>query len=168
MFGFGERMELIELPLKNMNGGSPMPMVLIGSSGNLFVLFYGGELPVNMRQENNTEYDEILVIMKFIQHSIYKFGSPNDEVLHGHPYYRLGLKPYSFFELKNSDWIKKLMKINSVHRQFNKERWKNDKHFILTFHDETFECIADGYEISEENISMKDKAFQIMNEYFAD
>ena len=160
-------MKLVKIPLKNIDSGAPMPMVLEGASGNLYVLFYGGELPAYMQLENNTEHDEILVVIKFPLVSIYKFGSPNDEVLHGHPYYKLGLGFYSFFELKNSDWIEELIKINSVHARFNKDNWKNTKHFILTFKDETFECVATDYEITEENISMKDKAFQIMNEYFS-
>lgn len=154
MFGFGNKMKLIKIPLKNMNTGSPMPVVLEGNSGSLYVLFYAGV------------EDGIIVVIKFFRVSIYKYGTPDDEVLHGHPYYKLGLGFYSFSELKNSDWIEELIKINSVHAQFNKKNWKNCRHFILTFKDQTFECVADDYEIMEENISMKDKAFQIMNEYF--
>jgi hypothetical protein len=167
MFGFGDKIKLVELPSPKMDVGAPMPMVLEGR-WCIYLLFYKVSLPDSVSVENNTAENETLVIIKFLRNLIYKFGSPNDEVLHGHPYYPLGLTAYSFFEVKNSDWIKELMKINSVHSYYNKENWKDDKHFILTFKDETFECIADGYEISEENISMKDKAFQIMNEYFSD
>src|ERR1700744_5042662 len=115
----GNKMKLVKIPLRNMNAGAPMPMVLQGAYPDLYVLFYGGILPNEMRQENNTEYDEVLVVIKFHLATVYKFGMPNDEVLHGHPYYKLGLGYYSFFELKNSDWIKQLIKINSVHSRFN-------------------------------------------------
>src|SRR5579863_9774306 len=39
-----------------------------------------------------------------------------------------------------------LEKINSVHTQYRSERWQHLHHYILPFHDCTFECVADGYE----------------------
>lgn len=73
-----------------------------------------------------------------------KMGSPNDEVLEGHPLWGSGLEFYEAHEVKNSPWIKELMDINRVHDQFRESHWNEDRHFILTFHDETLECVARG------------------------
>ena len=35
----------------------------------------------------------------------FQFGPPNDEAIEGHRLYRLGLAPYSSFEVLNSKWI---------------------------------------------------------------
>ena len=74
-------------------------------------------------------------------------GTPNDEVLHGHPLDGRGLHFYGAFSVENSDWIKELEAINSVHTHYNPEAWKNLKHFILCFHDSTFECVAEGFKV---------------------
>ena len=71
-------------------------------------------------------------------------GSPNDEVLNGHPLWGSGLEGYSAHEVKNSPWIRELMDINRVHDRFRESQWSDDRHFVLTFHDETLECIADA------------------------
>jgi hypothetical protein len=69
-------------------------------------------------------------------------GSPNDEVLHGHPLHRRGLKPYSVFEVIHSSWIRALEQTNSVHPRHDPSRYNGLRHFIVTFQDMTFECIA--------------------------
>jgi len=51
--------------------------------------------------------------------------------------------------VENSRWIRELEKINSVHTQYRSERWQQLHHYILPFHDCTFECVADGYEIKK-------------------
>lgn len=75
------------------------------------------------------------------------FGPPNDEAFSGHPLSRRGLKPYGAFEVLDSSWIHQLERMNSVHPQHSRERYLELRHFILTFHDSTFECVASRYEV---------------------
>jgi hypothetical protein len=75
-----------------------------------------------------------------------KFGYPNDEALAGHPLYRRGLSVYGVFEVLGSSWIEQMTAQNRV--CFPKtENW-TERHFIFTFHDSTFECVADSLRAS--------------------
>jgi hypothetical protein len=73
------------------------------------------------------------------------FGPPNEEAFSGHPLAARGLYPFGAFEVLNSSWVRSLEKMNSVHRYHRKERFDALRHFVLTFHDSTFECVAKGY-----------------------
>jgi hypothetical protein len=76
-----------------------------------------------------------------------KMGSPNDEVYSGHPLYGKGFEGYRPLRVLNSAWIEELRTINSVHRQYNPERWRTANYYILGFHDSTFECVADSFTV---------------------
>lgn len=82
-------------------------------------------------------------------------GPPNDEALNGHPLYGRGLLAYSAFKVENSSWLRSLERMNSVHPSHRPEHFSGYSHFIVTFHDSTFECIAEGYEIEIAEVSMK-------------
>ena len=87
--------------------------------------------------------NEKIAVIVFPMVNIFKFGSPNDEALGGHPLYKNGLKFYSVHEVKNSTWVQELEKQNSVHPQHDKQSFlKDKKHYIFTFHDSTLECVA--------------------------
>jgi hypothetical protein len=75
-------------------------------------------------------------------------GPPNDEALLGHPLAARGLSHYGAYEVIDSSWIRKLERMNSVHDRHDSSRFFKDKrHFVFTFHDSTFECIARGFEV---------------------
>jgi hypothetical protein len=80
---------------------------------------------------------------------ITKFGSPNDEGLYQHPLSIKGLEEYDIFKVENSVWIEELtsplfsaFKNDPKFSAFVSE--SEEQHFIFTFHDSTFECIARG------------------------
>ena len=54
-----------------------------------------------------------------------KMGSPDDEVLQGHPLYGAGLEFYEAHIVENSTWISELMDVNRVHSQFDAARWRD-------------------------------------------
>ena len=87
--------------------------------------------------------------LEFSRCSISKFGYPNDEALGGHRLYEKGLGYYGFFEVLESEWIAELRQGNEVvfpdFRAFPEGR-----HFIITFHDSTFECIASGFRLVDD------------------
>lgn len=87
--------------------------------------------------------------LEFSRCSIAKFGYPNDEALGGHRLYSKGLGFYGCFEVLESEWIAELRRRNEVgfpeFRAFAEQR-----HFVITFHDSTFECIALHFQPVEE------------------
>ena len=106
------------------------------------------------------------MIVKFPRCTIHKFGSPNDETLHGHPLHKLGLEHYAFFEVHNSSWIHSLELMNSVHSQHTKEWFmKGKRHFAFTFHDSMFECVAYGYSVEKVSVPIRDLISQLISEY---
>ena len=49
--------------------------------------------------------------------------------------------------IAHSRWLAQEEKINQVHPQYNPDRWKTRKHYLLSFRDKTFECLASDYTI---------------------
>jgi len=78
-----------------------------------------------------------------------KMGTPNDEVLEGHPLHGKGFVGYRPLRVVNSAWIKELEAINSVHRHYTPARWKTLSHYIFGFHDCTFECVAQSFAVEK-------------------
>ena len=108
--------------------GAPEPCVYADDSN--FVLRY------------YTENRKIAVVI-FPLVEIFKFGSPNDEAMGGHPLINNGLKYYSVHKVTNSSWVAELEKQNSVHPQHSRRYFFKDKHhYIFTFHDTTLELVA--------------------------
>ncbi len=88
-------------------------------------------------------HDEKIAVIAFPLVSIFKFGSPNDESLGGHPLIQKGLEYYSVHKVENSFWIAELEKQNSVHPRHDPGRYLRDKHhYIFTFHDSTLELVV--------------------------
>ncbi len=86
-----------------------------------------------------------LVIFDSYAHML---GPPNDESLEGHPLYSRGLDYHNAFEVRESSWIRSLERMNRVHLWHDSARFARYRHFIITFQDSTFECIAGTYRVS--------------------
>lgn len=90
-----------------------------------------------------------LAIVEFTGCVCSKMGTPNDEVYQGHPLQGKGFTGYRPLRVVNSAWIKELETINSVHSAYRPERWRTLAHYILGFHDCTFECVAQSFTIEK-------------------
>jgi hypothetical protein len=112
------------------DAGAPMPVLISGL--RTFVAFY----------LRDSEDDNGIGVVEFKGVGSVKMGSPNDEVLHGHPLWGSGLEFYRAQEVRNSPWIRELIQLNRVHSNFRQSQWSEARHFILPFHDETVECAA--------------------------
>lgn len=158
-------MELIEIKgLFEMDFGAPSPTIL-SNDNDLFITFYVNRVNKSaVPKQLNTVYDTGIVTLKFNVYLKYTFGLPSNETIQGHPYNKLGMKSFSFYELRNSDFITSLQEIEKVHLYYNPEKWKTYKHYILTFHDNMFECIARDFEIREENTSLYKRITTILDE----
>jgi len=134
-----EYAESIDFPVK-WDAGAPVPHLLTNGY-RTFLLFY---LPDDYSEDGRTES---VALVQFHRCMSSKLGDPNEEVFHGHPLNGKGLEPYTAQIVRNSRWIKELESINKVHSQYNQELWRSLNHYILWFHDDTFECIAKSYEV---------------------
>lgn len=79
-------------------------------------------------------------VLEFVNCLISKFGYPNDEATFGIPKYKDLDLAYDICEVTNSEWIRELEVLNSF--QFPGTDYSNCRHFLIFFHDSTFECIA--------------------------
>jgi hypothetical protein len=121
-----------------------MPVLLSGL--RTFVAFYlSVHDPVADKTDprvRDPQADHDIGIVEFKRVTSIKIGSPSDEVLRGHSLWGSGLEFYSAHEVKNSPWITDLMDVDRAHERFDESQWIGRRHFMLTFHDETLECVA--------------------------
>jgi hypothetical protein len=109
----------------------PRP-VLLQSEGGCYLLFEG---TADAPPRSNG-----VVIVTFKSCLVSRFGYPNDEALAGHPLFKAGLSFYGVFEVNNSSWDNEIRSQNRV--AFPGFNMPKRRHFVVTFHDSMFECIA--------------------------
>ncbi len=138
--------------------GAPIPVVL-SDEGKAVVAFYVQDTPEDWDGGNvrivSTDSDERLAIIEFKICYALMFGPPNDEAFSGHPLARKGLGPHGAYEVLDSSWIRGLEGMNSVHPYHKPESFWARHHYVLSFHDSTFECVADGFTTTEHHGSME-------------
>jgi hypothetical protein len=141
----------IEFPV-TWDTGAPLPYLLQNDYRTFLTFFVHDVDPdwdgsyVAVRHPSS-DLSEKLAVVEFDRCACTKMGTPNDEVLHGHPLNGKGLRGYIAMSVENSAWVKELQKINSVHSGYRAGAWRGQKHYILPFHDCTFECVAEGFKI---------------------
>ena len=141
----------IEFPVR-WDVGAPLP-TLLKNDYRTFVVFrlkstdpnWDGS-DVNIVHTDGGDVDDFVVV-EFKHCVSAKMGSPNDEVSHGHPLFGKGYQAYTPLQVRNSSWTNEIERMNSVHRGYDPQRWRNMTHYIFGFHDSTFECMAESLEI---------------------
>jgi hypothetical protein len=121
-----------EIDAPSMDTGAPLPAV--AATDNTLFLTYSGP-------------DRRRFRIAFKIAIAHYFGSPSDETLHAHPLWEFGLRHYGSFEVRHSRWIEELRAMNRVDPRHSDARFDRLRHYIWTFHDETFECLADGFSV---------------------
>jgi hypothetical protein len=156
MYPVDKRDRVVEIrTIPQSSVGSPTP-ILLGDEFTSTIAYYAQDEDIGPDGNGET-----IVIVRFIRCLARMFGPPNDETFRGHPLTSRGLKPYSSFLIENSSWLRQLEKMNSVHPRHSPKHFEDYRHFVLSFHDSTFECIAFNYEFQIINGSMTD-AIEIM------
>lgn len=141
--------ELSDLPQASI--GAPLPVVV--ADEQLVQLAYLAELRdpawdgTSVRVVDLSS-DEPVVIVKFQQARAWFHGPPNDEAFAGHPLCARGLHPYAAFRVEDSSWVRRLERMNRVHRHHKPETFDLLHHYVFAFHDSTFECVAQGFIVS--------------------
>lgn len=74
-------------------------------------------------------------------------GPPNDEAMAGHPLASRGLQFYSWHEVVESSWVRRLEAMNRVHPRHDEALFADRRHFVLTFHDVTLEWICRSFRL---------------------
>jgi hypothetical protein len=132
------------------DSGAPLPHIV--SSGSTTVLLCRANVPrpdwdgTNSHSVSTSDEGTSIELI-FRSCSSIKFGSPNDEVLHGHPLYGRGLEFYAAHKVHNSGWIEELEAIQASHHNYRGPRRVQGDHYILTFQDDTFEAVAETVDV---------------------
>jgi hypothetical protein len=153
MYEVDHQDEVRELPdVPQSSIGAPIPFI-VGDEHRVVLAYY--------LQDTDSDWDgqtirvvgpagasEPLAIVRFAICYAHMWGPPNDEAFIGHPLAARGLHPYGAFEVRKSSWIRKLEKMNSVHAHHRPEAFWKLRHLIFAFHDTTFECVSDGFDVT--------------------
>ena len=105
-------------------------------------------------------------IIATFQHAlIHRYGYPNDEAIRAHPILKDSKDSsvnifYSILEIENSPWLSELTNQNT--ECFPNESFaKGARHFVITFKDATFECIAWNIELKPTTLTFPEAIRQI-------
>jgi hypothetical protein len=90
-------------------------------------------------KNNSNEGPEELVLVEFEGSISARLEARKDEAFDGHPPDMKGLEA-----------------ISSGHRMYDPENRGDRQHFILYFHDSTFECLARSFKVQTHRMSMKE------------
>ena len=130
-------LELTSLPQCDV--GAPSPQV-VADEHRLLLAYI-------VQQQGPGASTQPYAVVRFNRPQAHFFGPPNDEAIDGHPLYTKGLEAYACYRVVNSSWIRTLERMNSVHPMHKAERYDRLSHYIFTFHDSTFECVADSFQV---------------------
>jgi hypothetical protein len=116
------------------DAGAPRPVIL--AAENILALAYYAVGP-----------GDAVAMITFDAYA-HSFGPPDEEGLEAHPLYSRGLDYHQAFEVRDSSWIRSLERMNRVQIWHDAAQFAPYRHFIITFQDSTFECIAASYRVS--------------------
>lgn len=132
----------------SIDPGAPLPHLV--ADGLKAVLVFHGGLPLDPDWDGTTvtvvDPNESTVrrlswvVFSGVAHV--SLGGPNDEALNGHPLFEAGLRHYQAHEVHNSELIASMERRNRVHPNHRPETFASLRHIIITFHDETFDCVC--------------------------
>ena len=148
------------LPLQGIpqsSTGAPLPFV-IADEHHIVLAYYMADQDRwdgVARSVSPTSGDNAVAIVRFVG-STHMFGSPNDEAFAGHPLAGRGLEPYGAFLIEDSSWIRKLERMNSVHPVHRPNKYRTLQHLVFAFHDSTFECVCEKFDLRTVKGSMRD------------
>lgn len=117
--------------------------VVIESEYSTFLTFNA------MRTHEDGQFEDVgTAVIEFVGAMKSQFGHPNDEALEGHPLSARGLDYNDAFEVEDSTWLKTIREQNRM--CFPDATWFGEslRHFVVTFHDSTFECLAEDLKVT--------------------
>lgn len=139
------------------DAGAPLPAV-IATEDQTFLAYHISNVPDDWDGANprccSSSTEVLVATVTFNLSLAHFFGPPNDEVFDGHPLSGRGVRPYGIYMIENSSWLRTLERMNSAHPRHRPENFRDYKHYIFSFHDSTFECVAKSYEFDVTKASL--------------
>lgn len=117
--------------------GDPLPIIL-AKDGAVILSYVAGR--------------ELTVMATFPSCIAHRFAGPEAMSLREHPLADRGLKAHGAYEVRDSSWVRSLAPRDGAARR---------KHFVITFRDSVFECVAD--DIGVEMIREDDDTVKLMS-----
>jgi hypothetical protein len=143
----------IQIDFPEWDPTRPQPHLLTGA--RTFLLFY----------KRRAEPD-VVVIVEFEGCIGAKRGLPSDTTLSGHPLWGKGLRYYVAHEVEESEW---LAEVGRAEKYRSSPGWvAAHHHYVLTFHDETVECLAQSFSTTERTGSIAEAMASIVKSEFTD
>ena len=141
--------QIVELDFGVMPEAAVSGALCLQAEGGTFLTF-NAMRPTDRMSPSGGPYmeDAGTAIVEFKRCLISRFGYPNDEARFGIPWYKEA--SYGIYEVRNSSWIKDVVKMNRYSFPKTTDNYVA-RHFLFTFHDETFECLADGLSLEVVN-----------------
>ncbi|HEU0015654.1 MAG TPA: hypothetical protein VFQ45_18400 [Longimicrobium sp.] len=161
-----DRDRVVPLPeVPQSDVGAPLPVVLASERTLLLVYMIQETLPAwEGADVAGVESGDLpIAVVQFHRPYAHMLGWPNDEAFAGHPLAARGLHPYGAFVVEDSSWIRALERMNSVHPLHDPARFRPRTHYVLSFHDSTFECVAEGFSFTVRNGSLRETAAEALN-----
>jgi len=87
-------------------------------------------------QPNGRRIEAGTAVLPFLAPLQTRFGHPNA----GHPVLAQAHTGYGIYEVHGSSWLAEIQRQNSI--SFPKFSFTGVRHFVITLHDSTFECLA--------------------------
>src|SRR5258708_14469275 len=97
-----------------------------------------------------------LGIVRFHHPCFHLFGPPGEDAISGHPLSGRGLYPGGAFRVDGSSLVRHLARMTDVEGS-NPTNFEALAHFIFTFHDSTFECVAESFEATVEQVGLDEE-----------
>jgi len=144
------------------DSGAPLPFVM-GDELQLslaYLTLEAGERFSSVVKMMTADSPGYVALVEFTRPIAHMFGPPNDETFFSHPLANRGLSPYGVFEVLDSSWIRQLATMNKARQGWSP--YDGMRHFIFSFHDSTFECIAKSLAANFRRGSVRDVMFEMM------
>lgn len=130
--------------------GAPLPFVVSGEHTTILT-YYIENTPENLEgmavRMRDTEIEgELVAVVQFSHCFSHLLGLPDEITLHTHPLTQYGLTSHGAYVIENSSWVNQFKQMSTTHPYFSSV-FLDLKHFIFTFHDSTFECIAENLDV---------------------
>ena len=98
-----------------------------------------------------------IAVIRFLRPYMHLFGPPNEDSISAHPLSSRGLYPCGAFRVERSSLVRHLERMNSVDESHDPKRFDLLNHYIFTFHDSTFECVAASFESTIEQVGLDEE-----------
>ncbi|HUJ21443.1 MAG TPA: hypothetical protein VLX58_07985 [Bryobacteraceae bacterium] len=159
MYPIDERDNVIELSdAPKPCGGAPMPFIVADEDILLLSYFTREDVPSDADKKTG------VAIVQFQLPIMHLLGPPNEEAIRGHPLWRRGLESYGTYRVEQSSLLRRIAAMNCVHPRNDPAAFDNFHHYIVTFHDSTFECIARSYTCDVEQVASEAERYERMLE----